>query len=146
MNLFETVKASVSVLEAARAYGLTVTRHNMARCSFHDDRHPSLKLNPVCCSFLEAHPMKCVHGKLYTVDGLIFDEAALKREIFIEILSSILAYKDMVKGAVPLDVECEFTNQVLARPGCDILIPACSFHRGCSAPSGGGFHPGSNPG
>ena len=27
MNLFETVKASVSVPEAARAYGLTVTRH-----------------------------------------------------------------------------------------------------------------------
>lgn len=46
MNLFETVKASVSVPEAARAYGLTVTRHNMTRCLFHDDRHPSLKLNP----------------------------------------------------------------------------------------------------
>ena len=46
MNLFETVKASVSVPEAARAYGLTVTCHNMTRCLFHDDRHPSLKLNP----------------------------------------------------------------------------------------------------
>ena len=45
MNLFETVKASVSVPEAARAYGLTVTRHNMTRCLFHDDRYPSLKLN-----------------------------------------------------------------------------------------------------
>ncbi len=46
MNLFDTVKASVSVPEAARAYGLTVTRHNMTRCPFHNDRHPSLKLNP----------------------------------------------------------------------------------------------------
>ena len=46
MNLFETVKASVSVPEAARVYGLTVTRHNMTRCLFHDDRQPSLKLNP----------------------------------------------------------------------------------------------------
>lgn len=46
MNLFETVKANVSVPEAARAYGLTVTRHSMARCPFHNDRHPSLKLNP----------------------------------------------------------------------------------------------------
>ncbi len=27
-------------------YGLDVTRHNMTRCPFHDDRHPSLKLNP----------------------------------------------------------------------------------------------------
>ena len=29
--------------------------------------------------------MKCVHGKLYTVEGLLPDEAALKREIFTEI-------------------------------------------------------------
>ncbi len=46
MNVFETVKASVSVPEAARAYGLEVACHNMTRCPFHDDRHPSLKLNP----------------------------------------------------------------------------------------------------
>ncbi|MBR3431749.1 MAG: DNA primase [Clostridia bacterium] len=46
MNLFETVKASVSVPEAAQRYELTVTRHSMARCPFHNDRHPSLKLNP----------------------------------------------------------------------------------------------------
>ena len=46
INLFEIVKTSASVPEAARAYGLDVTRHNMARCPFHDDRHPSLKLNP----------------------------------------------------------------------------------------------------
>ena len=35
MNLFEIVKTSVSVPEAARAYGLDVTRHNMVRCPFH---------------------------------------------------------------------------------------------------------------
>lgn len=46
MNLFEIVKASFSVPEAARAYGLDVTRHNMTRCPFHDDCHPSLKRNP----------------------------------------------------------------------------------------------------
>ena len=46
MNLFEIVKANVSVPEAAGAYGLTVTRHSMTRCTFLDDRHPSLKLNP----------------------------------------------------------------------------------------------------
>ena len=44
MNHFETVKASVSVPEAARAYGLTVTCHNMTRCLFHDDRHPLLRM------------------------------------------------------------------------------------------------------
>ena len=45
MNLFETVKASVSVPDAAKMYGLRPNHHGMVRCPFHDDRHPSLKLN-----------------------------------------------------------------------------------------------------
>lgn len=45
MNLFETVKASVSVPAAARMYGLQPNYHGMVRCPFHDDRHPSMKLN-----------------------------------------------------------------------------------------------------
>ena len=46
MNLYETVKAGVTVPEAAKKYGLKVKRHDMALCPFHDDRYPSLKLNP----------------------------------------------------------------------------------------------------
>ena len=46
MNLFKTVKQSVSVPDAAKRYGIEANRHGMARCPFHDDRHPSLKLNP----------------------------------------------------------------------------------------------------
>ena len=45
MNLFETVKASVSVPDTAKMYGLRPNHHGMVRCTFHDDRHPSLKLN-----------------------------------------------------------------------------------------------------
>ena len=45
MNVFEVVKASVSVPDAAKMYGIQADRHGMARCPFHDDRHPSLKLN-----------------------------------------------------------------------------------------------------
>ena len=45
MNLFETVKAAVTVRQAAEYYGLKVERGGMARCPFHDDRHPSMKLN-----------------------------------------------------------------------------------------------------
>ena len=45
MKLFEMVKASVSVPQAAQAYGLQTTRTGMALCPFHKDRHPSLKLN-----------------------------------------------------------------------------------------------------
>ena len=46
MNLFETVKASVSVPDAAKRYGIRADRHGMTLCPFHEDRHPSLKLNP----------------------------------------------------------------------------------------------------
>ena len=44
-NLFEVVKQSVTVREAAELYGIEVNRGGMACCPFHDDRHPSLKLN-----------------------------------------------------------------------------------------------------
>ena len=44
-NLFEVVKQSVTVREAAELYGIEVKRGGMACCPFHDDRHPSLKLN-----------------------------------------------------------------------------------------------------
>lgn len=45
MNIFETVKAAVTLRQAADYYGLKVNRSSMACCPFHDDRHPSLKLN-----------------------------------------------------------------------------------------------------
>ena len=45
MNIFETVKAAVPVRQAAEHYGLKVNRNGMACCPFHNDRHPSLKLN-----------------------------------------------------------------------------------------------------
>lgn len=45
MSIFEIVKETVSVRQAAECYGLKLNRNNMARCPFHNDRHPSLKLN-----------------------------------------------------------------------------------------------------
>ena len=45
MNIYETIKAAISVKQAAKQYGLTVNRNDMACCPFHNDRHPSLKLN-----------------------------------------------------------------------------------------------------
>ena len=38
-----------------------------------------------CCHFLSEHPMKCIHGKFFTVDGQIPDEGILKQMIFDEI-------------------------------------------------------------
>ncbi len=45
MNLFETVKSAVTVKQAAEYYGCKVNRGDMICCPFHNDRHPSMKLN-----------------------------------------------------------------------------------------------------
>ena len=45
MTLFELVKQTILVRDAAEHYGLQVNRSGMCRCPFHDDRHPSMKLN-----------------------------------------------------------------------------------------------------
>ena len=44
-NVFETVKQSVTIREAAERYGIEVGRNSMACCPFHDDKNPSMKLN-----------------------------------------------------------------------------------------------------
>ena len=44
-SVFETVKQSVTVREAAQMYGIEVNRSGMACCPFHDDKNPSMKLN-----------------------------------------------------------------------------------------------------
>ncbi len=45
MNLFQTIKAAVTVKQAAALYGLPITITRMTRCPFHEDHTPSMKLN-----------------------------------------------------------------------------------------------------
>lgn len=45
MNLFDTVKQSITTREAAELYGIEVKRNGMACCPFHDDKTPSLKID-----------------------------------------------------------------------------------------------------
>ena len=45
MDIFTTIKAAVTVRQAAEHYGLQISRNDMTCCPFHDDRHPSMKLN-----------------------------------------------------------------------------------------------------
>ena len=45
MNQFESVKAAVPLRQAAENYGLELRRNGMTCCPFHEDAHPSLKLN-----------------------------------------------------------------------------------------------------
>ena len=56
MNIFETVKAAVTVKQAAEYCGLNVNRNNMVSCPFHDDRHVN-RNNMVSCPFHDdRHP------------------------------------------------------------------------------------------
>ena len=45
MNLFQIVKAAITVKRAADLYGLPVTPNGMVCCPFHEDHTPSMKLN-----------------------------------------------------------------------------------------------------
>ena len=45
MTIYETIKAAVSVPQAAAYYGMKIQHNNMTRCCFHDDHNPSRKLN-----------------------------------------------------------------------------------------------------
>ena len=51
MNLYQRIKAAVTARMAAENYGLKVSPSGMALCPFHDDHHPSLKLDKRYYSF-----------------------------------------------------------------------------------------------
>ena len=44
-NVFEAVKQAVPTRQAAESYGVQVGRNGMACCPFHDDKHPSMKVD-----------------------------------------------------------------------------------------------------
>lgn len=43
--LFTQIKSQVTTRQAAERYGVPVNRSGMAYCPFHDDRHPSMKID-----------------------------------------------------------------------------------------------------
>ena len=45
MRLFETIKETVTVGQAAEYYRMKIGRNNMICCPFHNDHYPSMKLN-----------------------------------------------------------------------------------------------------
>lgn len=45
MNLYKTIKDRVTTRQAAELYGLPVNHSGMARCPFHEDHIPSLRLD-----------------------------------------------------------------------------------------------------
>ena len=45
MNIFQEIKTFVSAGKSAEQYGIKIIRNKMACCPFHDDRHPSMKID-----------------------------------------------------------------------------------------------------
>ena len=45
MNIFKEVKEHLTARQAAEYYGLKVRRNGTACCPFHDDKHPSMKVD-----------------------------------------------------------------------------------------------------
>ena len=45
MNIFSEVKEHLTARQAAEYYGLRVKRNGLACCPFHDDKHPSMKID-----------------------------------------------------------------------------------------------------
>ena len=44
-NIFQTIKHNVTARQAAEYYGLAVHKNGMARCPFHQDKTPNMKLD-----------------------------------------------------------------------------------------------------
>ena len=45
MNIFSEVKEYLTARQVAENYGLQVRRNGLACCPFHDDKHPSMKID-----------------------------------------------------------------------------------------------------
>ena len=45
MDVFRVVKDNVTARQMAEYYGIKIGRNGMACCPFHDDKHPSMKLD-----------------------------------------------------------------------------------------------------
>ena len=76
-------------------------------------------LEPAFCrTFLQEHPMRCIRGRFYTVDGLVADESVLKKEIYDQIspwletkiarkVDELLNALRMAAYSEPIALECD---------------------------------------
>ena len=108
-NVFETVKQSITIREAAERYGIEVGRNSMACCPFHDDKNPSMKLNEdyfycfgcgatgdvieLTARLYNLSPKKAA-GKLAQDFGLIYDSQAPPRRNYVRQKTEAQKFKE----------------------------------------------------
>ena len=73
MNIFQTVKGAVTARDAALQYGIPVNRNSMVCCPFHNDRHPSMKVDKGFYCFACGEK-----GDVITFAARLFDLTPLK--------------------------------------------------------------------
>lgn len=73
MNIFQTVKEAVTARDAALQYGIPVNRNGMVCCPFHNDRHPSMKVDKGFYCFACGEK-----GDVITFAAKLFDLTPLK--------------------------------------------------------------------
>ena len=102
-NLFTTVKAAVTTRQATEYYGLKVSRNGMTCCPFHDDRHPSMKVDEryYCFGCHETGDVIDFTARLF---GLTAYEAAQK-----------LAHDFHIDPNTPAPAAASLTRKQLAR-------------------------------
>ena len=99
---------------------------------WYDGRH----INEVlfCQQFLDKHPMKCVRGRLFTVDGLIEDEGQIGNLILEEIsgvltsglskiVTNLLASIKLQAYSPPLSIETDRIHVANGTYFMDLSIP-----------------------
>ena len=76
-------------------------------------------MEPVFCqSILRQHPMRCIRGRFYTVDGLVADESGLKKEIYDKLspwletktarkVDDLLNALRMAAYSEPMELDCD---------------------------------------
>ena len=64
MRLFETIKETVTVGQAAEYYGMKIGRNNMICCPFHNDHYPmplyGLPMFPSCRNTISVLNTQCI--------------------------------------------------------------------------------------
>ena len=68
-SIFEQIKFKVTARQVAESYGIKVSRNGMACCPFHNDKHPSMKIdqNYYCFACGLFYYSEC--GCTYRIDG-----------------------------------------------------------------------------
>lgn len=123
-NVFETVKQSVTTRQAAEFYGISVNRNGMACCPFHDDRHPSMKVDRRfhCFACQEDGDVIDFTARLF---GLSSKEAALKLaedfSVSLDTKGHDPPRKRIVKRKINEELRYRQTEQKCFRVLCDYL-------------------------